>query len=218
MKRRAFFGWPGWWHVGYAAVLSTFTNVVFLIVYFGADAITSRRAHHFDLYFAGELAMPFRPEMVVVYDSLYLLFLAAPFVLRSRAQLREFATSIGVATVIAGAIFILIPARLGFPPHSVSGPFRTMFEVTDRLNLDFNLVPSLHVTFALICVRAYGRDASKAARAVLLAWAVALIASTLLTHQHHLIDGVAGAALAWAVYPLRTIRDIGLLRRTAHVE
>jgi membrane-associated phospholipid phosphatase len=169
-------------------------------VYFGSDFLTARRAHHMQLYLRTELGIPFWPWMIVVYDSLYVLLLLAPFILRTREQVTQFARNIAISIVVAGVLFLLIPAQIGFTPVEVTGPMRTMFTVTDRLNLDYNLVPSLHVTFALLCVFAFWPDRTRTVRVALVLWLVALVTSTLVTHQHHLIDAFAGAALAWGVY------------------
>lgn len=192
--------WPGWRHVGYAALLSALVNVLFAIVYFGADYVTGRRAHHVNLFFREELAIPLWPWTIVVYDSLYLLFLLVPFLLTTRERLRHLALAAAGTIAVSGALFLLIPAQLGFAHPVVTGTFRTLFEASDRLNLDYNLVPSLHVGLAVICGLAFWPELSMIARVALAAWCVALILSTLFTHQHHVIDAAAGVAVAWVMF------------------
>jgi membrane-associated phospholipid phosphatase len=143
-----------------------------------------------------ELAIPLWPSAVLVYDSLYVLLLLAPFVVRTAEAFRHLAVAAALAIVIAGIVFLLLPAELGFARPAVTGPFAKMFAITDRVNLDYNLVPSLHVALAVLCVQAFWRVSSLLVRVVLALWALALAASTLLTHQHHVLDVVTGAALA----------------------
>ena len=84
--------------------------------------------------------------------------------------------------------------------------FSAAFAFADQLNLRYNLVPSLHVAFAAICALAYARARGAAAALVFGTWAAAIAASTVLLHQHHLVDVATGLALAaWA--ERRSCRD-----------
>jgi membrane-associated phospholipid phosphatase len=218
VNHERFLGWPGWRHVAYTFVLSALIDLLFFAVYFGADYVTGMRAWHVRLYLAQELAIPLWPWMVIVYDSLYVVLLIVPFVVRTRDAVRDMAFAMTAAIVAAGAMFLLIPAQLGFPPPAVAGPFRAMFEASDRLNLDYNLVPSLHVAFTVICIHFYRRNKSRTVQIALAIWGAALVASTLLTHQHHVLDAIAGAALAWGVIRLRDSVPLVLARREVRVE
>jgi membrane-associated phospholipid phosphatase len=200
---KRFVAWPGWRHLVDAAGLTVLVSVLFGVVYFGADSITGRRGERLHLFVRPELSIPLWPATIVLYDSLYLLFLIAPFVLRTKESFRRLAGSAAATILIAGACFLLLPAELGFAPPAVSGPFKTIFEASDRVNLDYNLVPSLHVALAMICLQAFWPSASPSVRTGLGAWGVGLALSTLFTHQHHVIDVAAGAALAFLVSPPR---------------
>ena len=195
-----FVAWPGWKHLRDALWRIVLVNLLFVVVYGGADWITAHRAHQMALYAPAELAIPLWPPAIVVYDSLYLLFCLAPFVLRTAADFRRLALTASLMIIVAGACFLLVPAKLGFPAPVVTGPFQGIFEVSDRLNLDYNLVPSLHVALTTLCVLAFWPRATSPIRAALVVWAAALAASTLVTHQHHLLDVVTGVGVAWATW------------------
>ena len=205
--REPFVAWPGWKHVWYAVRLIVLVNVLFAIVYGGADWLTAQRAHHLALYVPAELAIPLWPSAIVVYDSLYLFYLLAPFVLRTAGGFLQLALAASVMIVVAGVCFLLVPAKLGFAAPVVAGPFKRIFEVSDRLNLDYNLVPSLHVALTTLCLLAYWPHATPRLRAALLVWTVALALSTLVTHQHHVLDVVTGAGVAWGTW-----RSFGRIR------
>jgi hypothetical protein len=198
-----FVAWPGWKHLGYAALLTAGVDILFAAVYFGADYITGLRAHHLHLFLPQELAIPLWPSMILVYDSLYLLFILAPFVLRTREALNRLAIAAAATITASGILFLIFPAELGFKTPIVTGPFKTIFEISDRVNLDYNLVPSLHVGLAMICLQAFWPKAPRVARLCLAVWGAALILSTLLTHQHHVLDAVAGAGLALVIFNAR---------------
>jgi membrane-associated phospholipid phosphatase len=65
--------------------------------------------------------------------------------------------------------------------------------------LEYNMVPSLHVALSVCCVAIFVRRATAFGRVLLWSWAAAIALSTLLTHQHHVIDAVTGWLLGLAV-------------------
>ena len=197
---RPWMGWPGWAHLRFAVMLAVVGGLWFTLVYVGADGITARRAAKWSVHFEGERTMPFVPEMIIVYVSLYSIFILAPFILRHRRELLALAVSCNLAILIAGLGFALIPAELAYPPPQRFGAFPELFRAADTLNLTYNLVPSLHVTFAVLLGAAVGRTADSTGRVLLWIWVAAIAGSTLLAHQHHVIDVVTGAILGFAVY------------------
>ena len=100
-------------------------------------------------------------------------FFAGPFIVRER---REFSALIlALATLIGGIGFLVSPSHAAFAPSSDLGIWAGLFRFADALNLDHNLVPSLHVAFAVCCVAAFARHASRAGGALLWMWAVAWV-------------------------------------------
>jgi membrane-associated phospholipid phosphatase len=197
---KPFVAWPGWRHLAYASLLTLFVNGLFVVVYFGSDSVVAHERHHLHLFVQQELAIPLWPSTIIVYDSLYLLFLLAPFVLRTKESFRRLVFAAAATILAAGACFLLLPAELGFAPAVVAGPFATIFRVSDAINLDYNLVPSLHVALAVLCLQAFWPAGSWPVRLGLALWGAGLATSTLLTHQHHVLDVAAGAALAVVVF------------------
>jgi membrane-associated phospholipid phosphatase len=201
-----FLAWPGWAHLRYAALLSFANAVWFAVVYGGADWWTARRSLRVPVHLAVELRIPFVPAMTAAYMSLYLLFLAAPFVLRTRRDFRAAVFTLTVLIACGGIGFLLIPAQLAFAPprEEALGAWSGLYHFADALNLTYNLVPSLHVAFAVACVAIFAPRASGTGKALLWSWAVLIAASTILIHQHHLLDVATGwplgLACVWAVF------------------
>ncbi len=195
-----FIAWPGWKHVAYAARLTALVGLLFVVVYGGADYLTGLRRDHVRLFVRQELAIPLWPPAILVYDSLYLLFLLAPLVVRERERFRRVALTAAATIGISGVCFLLIPAKLGFDAPVVTGSLSTIFAVSDKINLDYNLVPSLHVALTTLCLAAFWRGATRLVRVGLVVWGAALGLSTLLTHQHHVIDVIAGVVVAFATF------------------
>ena len=193
-----FVAWPGFSHLFYAWALSLVNGIWFVFVFGGCDFITAHRALRIPIHFAAELKIPFIPAMTVVYMSIYVLFLAGPFILRTRREFRAAIATLATMIGIAGVGFLLIPGQLAFPPPREQdlGIWAGMFHLADRLNLDYDLVPSLHVALSVACIAAFGIHTGVMGRTLLWIWATAIALSTLLTHQHHVIDVVTGWFLA----------------------
>jgi membrane-associated phospholipid phosphatase len=196
-------------------------TVLFVTVYAGADFLTSLHNWRIHPYFAGELAIPLLPVMVVPYMSVYLPMLLAPLVLKTSAELDALAIALAKVIVIAGIGFLLLPVELGFAPVAETLPGtatgtegflgRTLL-LADRLNLDYNAIPSLHVALLTACLGTYLARVRLGARIGFALWVALVAASTLLTHQHHLIDVAAGMGLG--IWGARcALRRAGLLLR-----
>jgi membrane-associated phospholipid phosphatase len=202
-----FLAWPGWPHLLYAWALSLANGIWFALVFYGCDLLTARRALRLRVHLDAELSIPLVPAMTAVYMSIYLLFLAAPFVLRTRREFRAAVITLATMIGIAGVGFLLVPAQLAFPPAAAEdvGVWADVYLLADRLNLTYNLVPSLHVALSVACVAIFSRRISGPVKAALWFWAMAVAAATVLTHQHHVLDVVAGWLLAIAC--VRLVHD-----------
>lgn len=177
--------------LGWGALVSAW----FGVVYGGADWVTAQRSLRIPVHTSWELGLPLMPAWVAAYMSIYLIFLAAPLALPTVRQLRALALAECAVILVAGICFLLLPAQLAYPPTpSELGAWTGLFGFADWLNRDYNLAPSLHVALSVLCVSAYAFRA----RVFWWTWAALVAVSTVLTHQHHLLDVVTGWALGLA--------------------
>ncbi len=213
MNTEALLAWPGWAHLRFAALLSLANTLWFLAVYGGADLLTARRGFRVPVHVSAELRIPFVPWMTVFYMSIYGLFFLAPFILRTRREFVAIVATMAVAVAVSGIAFLLFPAELAFAPVRPEqlGIWAGIYHVADELNLTYNLLPSLHVAFAVICVACFSPRAPGPVKAALWLWASLIAASTVLIHQHHILDVVTGWLLA--VLCVRTVFRRSLLSR-----
>lgn len=195
-----FLAWPGWAHLRIAWLQTALVTAWFAVVFLATNWLTAQHALRVRVHFDAELQIPLLPAFTLIYMSIYALFLAAPFVLRTRHEITALAKAQALTILVAGFFFVLIPARLAFPPATDSelGVWRALFHFADRLNLDYNLVPSLHVALSLVCVELFAARATTFGRGWLRTWGALIAAATMFTHQHHLVDVLAGYALALA--------------------
>ena len=173
-------------------------GVAFFFVYPICNWLTSQRTHVFKLYFESELSVPFVPEFFWAYISMSILFFMPPFFL-GVSGLKMLGKQLVSATFFSGLIFLFFPAKLGFgrnaPEEPIYGPlFTNLFSV----DMPYNMVPSLHVIFsALIVFAITDNSRTKLVKSAWWGWLILICMSTLLVHQHHLLDLIAGLVVAW---------------------
>lgn len=202
-----FLDWPGWPFLRFAWLLSAANAAWFAMIYAGCDWLTARRTLRVPIHLPVELSIPLIPGAVVIYMSIYLLFLAGPFIVRERRKFAALIRALALATLIGGVGFLLVPSQAAFAPPGDLGIWAGLFHFADRLNLDYNMVPSLHVALSVCCIAAFARHASRAGHALLWMWAAAIALSTLLTHQHHVVDVITGWGVGLAAQRFAILRD-----------
>jgi hypothetical protein len=177
-------------------------GIAFFAIYPTCNWWTARRALRFHLYLESELRVPFVPEAVWIYFSMYALFAAPPFFLGVRA-LRALGPQILGATLASGLIFLLVPTELGFARVVPDSPLHAaVFAAVFSVDLPHNMVPSLHVVWSgliLLALRDYAGSPSRVRHTLLSLWLGAICASTLFVHQHHLADVLASLLLVWGL-------------------
>lgn len=176
-------------------------SIAFFTVYPLCNWLTAQRESVFSLYVSSELAIPFVPEFVWVYLSLYVLFVIPPFFLTS-SRMNFLGRQLVAATVFCGLIFLLLPAELGFERTIPDDPFYSaLFANLFAVDLPHNMVPSLHVTFSALILFAFIEGQRPSWTKILFgAWLVLICASTVLVHQHHLLDVATGLLVAAAFH------------------
>ena len=177
------------------SLLTAAVSLWFLFVYGGADWVASQHSYRIPIGMNWERNIPYVPATVVAYMSIYGLFLLAPFLLRQQSELEQFSVALAVMIGIGGVVFLLFPGESLFEPLQPQS-WQSWIRVADALNLDNNYLPSLHVGLSVACVTAYTRRTSPFFSWLLWAWAIAIALSTLLLHEHHVIDVVTGWCLA----------------------
>jgi len=193
--------------------LSGLFTVLFAAVYGGASWLSGLRHPPPAPHFAFEAAIPFVPEMAWIYLSLPVALALAPFVLRPREVVPLFFT-LTAEVLVAGLNYLIQPFASIWPERASDlGVFRFM----DAVNLDYNQIPSLHLAFATTLVLVLSRRFPRM-QVVLWLWLIAVGLSTLLTHEHQVVDVVTGAALgavAAAIVQRRTRLSALVEERTA---
>lgn len=191
-----FVAWPGWKNLRGNLILAGTFFCIFYGVYGFTNWITALHTWRLPLYFTFELAIPFWPGWAIIYLSINGMFLLSPFVFRTWRELWPLFMTVVVQTFIAGFFFIILPMESGFPAIEATGWAVPFFNLADTVNLDYNYFPSLHVTFALTIALGLSKRCHLGCQILLISWALAIASSTILTHEHHLLDILGGIGLA----------------------
>jgi membrane-associated phospholipid phosphatase len=197
-----FLAWPGVANLRITVPLCLSFLKLFSSVYGTTSLLAALRAPHLDPAFPFEMKLPFVPSMTAVYLTVPLALLLTPFILRTWRDITPFFLTLTAETLVAGLCFLLLPLAQAYPPRIASGFWGGIFHFADALNLDYNEVPSIHVTFAVTLALVFGRRCGPVGRSLFLVWAVLVCASTLLIHEHHLLDVGAGIVLGVAAVSL----------------
>jgi membrane-associated phospholipid phosphatase len=167
-------------------------TVVFIAVYPTINWFTETRPSRYALYLPFELDIPLVPAFIWAYVSMYALFLM-PLFMVSAPRMHALGKQLVAGTVICGIVFLVLPADLGFTREVPQQPlYASTFSALFGVDRPHNLMPSLHVVFSCLILFMCRDGANVILRVLLFVWVVLIVASTVLVHQHHLIDALTG--------------------------
>lgn len=170
-------------------------TLVFFAVYPTINWFTETRAHRYQLYLPFELDIPLVPAFIWAYISMYALFLM-PLFMVSAERMNALGKQLVAGTIVCGAVFLILPADIGFTREVPAQPlYASAFSALFGVDKPHNLMPSLHVVFSCLILFMCRDGANVALRVLLFVWVVLIVASTVLVHQHHLIDALTGLSV-----------------------
>ena len=178
--------------------------------YFLASIVTGWHEFRWPLYLAIELEVPFIPIFSLAYISLYVLMVVAFFAFPSRREMLPLAWTLVFQSLVAAPFFLLVPVEYAFEHRDPTGVAGMVFRFADRVNLEHNMCPSLHVSMAWSTAAAIATRCERIGRIGLFSWSAVITASTVLIHQHYVGDVLGGGILAFIsirhLYPRATRR------------
>jgi membrane-associated phospholipid phosphatase len=190
-------------------VLAIVYSLVFDVLYGGASWLARHVPWRVHVDFPFEARIPFVPEAAWVYLSVLPLIALAPFVLRDLPSYSAMVRALILETIAGFAGFMLLPVEPSDFDKALSAPASAAYTFANWLNLEGNYLPSLHVAFAVTAMLAYWSRARGLGKSVLFIWTCAIVASTLLIHQHYVLDVLTGAVLAWACLRITSMQFQG---------
>lgn len=181
-------------------------NLVTYAVYPSVNWLASLRSQRYDFITPWDAMIPLVPEFIFVYFSFFP-FLALPFWMVGQPDIDALGKRQVAGTLICGLIFVLFPANLAFDRVIPDiEPYRSIFSTMFLVDKPHNLLPSLHIVYtalscAVICKTQWPRGRHWLC-GLIASWSVAICASTMLVHQHHVLDVVTALMLTALLYVL----------------
>lgn len=175
------------------------TLTVFYAIYPASNWLAARQARRYDFITPWDAQIPLVPEFIWVYFSFFI-FILLPIWLVEADDIDALGRRQVLATVLCGLVFALFPANLAFErvvPETE--PYRSIFGLMFAVDGPHNLLPSLHIVYTVatglaLCATQWQRGRRGLCAAIVL-WGVAICASTMLVHQHHVLDVATAVAL-----------------------
>jgi membrane-associated phospholipid phosphatase len=193
-------------HIRRVVGLAIVYSLVFDVLYGGASWLARYVPWRVHVDFPLEARIPFVPEAAWAYLSVLPMIALAPFVLRDLQSYSAMVRALILETVVGFVGFMLLPVEPSDFDKGLSAPQSGAYTFANWLNLEGNYLPSLHVAFAVTAMLAYWSRASGFWKSALSVWTLAIVASTLLIHQHYILDVLTGAILAWACLRVTSAR------------
>lgn len=172
-----------------------FLGPFFFLTYGFANWWTARLPHVGAVVFGWERHIPFWAWTILPYMSLDALYAGSLFLCATRTELDTHARRLLTASVLSVAGFLLFPLQFSFERPATSGFNGALFTALAGFDKPYNQAPSLHISLALLVWLVFARHLRGVARWAAHGWFLLIALSVFTTYQHHVIDGVAGAAV-----------------------
>ncbi|QGW84423.1 phosphatase PAP2 family protein [Variovorax paradoxus] len=159
----------------------------------------------------------FWPALLPVYLSLWLYIALPVFLAKDKRELSSFALGCAAMTFISLAVFWFVPTAI--PNFTIDATPGTSLHFLKMVDAAGNAFPSLHVSFSVLACVVLARQLRDVAapmwlRAFNIAWAAAIVYSTMAVRQHVLVDVLGGLALGigfgLASRPRRSTRAVAV--------
>jgi membrane-associated phospholipid phosphatase len=186
--------------LGLILILEASFLAFFYLIYGTTSALGDLQRRAFCPQFDFETGIPFVPSAALIYLTIGPALALAPFFMRTRGEITALFLTLLAETTVAGVCFLLLPVEMAHPPRFASGPGAPFFRLADLLNMEHNDLPSLHVALAFTAAWVIGRERHRGVRILLAGWVGAVCVSTLLMHEHHLVDLAAGLVLGGTAF------------------
>jgi membrane-associated phospholipid phosphatase len=144
--------------------------------------------------------VPFFQPAVYVYVSFHVMLILPLLLARDARNLSQMALGFAWIVCVSLLLFLIWPTTIP-PLVSRSQVTDPLMRLVLSLDTDLNACPSLHASLAIYCgLCSVQLLKLKRQRAAVLLWVFLILAATLLTKRHIVIDLLAGAALGLATY------------------
>jgi membrane-associated phospholipid phosphatase len=145
--------------------------------------------------------IPFIPEFVFIYLTIYPLFLLPFLYIRNSGFFRIFSLAYITVMLVCYATYLVYPVAMERPTF-VEHSFATWaLGIVYRTDRPLNCFPSMHVAMSLLASLTI-MEVHRVRGLLMMLLTLLIAVSTLLIKQHYILDVVAGVSLTILVYSL----------------
>jgi len=167
--------------------------------YFAISHFTEGRPVHTLSPFEWEQRIPFRPDFVWMYLSIYPTFLLPFLFIRDRDFFRIFSLAYITVMCVCYLTYLLYPVTIQRPVF-VENSFSTWtLGIVYQADKPWNCFPSMHVAMSLLAALTI-LEVHRIRGVVTLLLTLAIALSTVLIKQHYVLDVLGGMALTMIIY------------------
>ena len=168
----------------------------FILMYGGASIASEFIPWFIEVDFPFEKNIPFYPSASILYLSLDFMVIAFLYRENWKKNIIDYELSLFFQTLMGAVFFVVLPVKTNFPVRVPEGSFTALFHLADLLNFERNFLPSLHVSYAVTTAFYWTKEKGMIHKTILGLWALSISISTMLIHEHHLLDVLSGFILA----------------------
>ncbi|MCP3891997.1 MAG: MBL fold metallo-hydrolase [Desulfobulbaceae bacterium] len=159
--------------------------------------------------------IPFVPDSVYVYQSIWFLVPIAPWLMRTVKEIYRYTVGLLVICCISFTVFMVFPTIITRPESLVET--NLLYQLLIQVDKELNAFPSLHVSLVLFhllcCIKIFSEmNLRRRYKLIVWIWAMGIIFSTLLTKQHILYDVFGGILVGLLGYVIFDFENIFLAK------
>jgi membrane-associated phospholipid phosphatase len=180
-------------------LLWLFIILVVLVLYF---PINQLMRHGTQLSLPIDADIPLYPPAIVPYLIGTVLFVVLPILAAiyiKRGEFETYAISILIATIISYLVYLIFPTFVTRPEITSNDVFSRIIAILYQADRSYNAAPSGHTFYSVLSCLYICRWLPRY-KIIWVVLAAVIIASTLFTRQHYVLDLVCGLALGVLAY------------------
>ncbi len=167
--------------------------------YFAVSHFTEGRPVHTLYIFEWERRIPFQPEFVWIYLSIYPTFLLPFLFIRDRDFFRIFSLAYITVMFVCYVAYLIYPVTIERPEFAEDSFSTWALGIVYRADKPWNCFPSMHVAMSLLAALTI-LEVHHVRGVLTLLLTVAIAASTVLIKQHYILDVLGGMGLTLLIY------------------
>ncbi|MEW6443969.1 MAG: phosphatase PAP2 family protein [bacterium] len=167
--------------------------------YFAISHFTEGRPVHTLSPFQWEHRIPFRPEFVWIYLSIYPTFLLPFLFIRDKDFFRIFSLAYITVMSVCYVTYLAYPVTIERPAFAVDSFSTWTLRIVYQADRPWNCFPSMHVAMSLLSALTI-LEVHRVRGILTLMLTCTIAASTVLIKQHYILDIVAAMGLTLLIY------------------